>query len=676
MTSVTNNKNIFHQESQLSLSLTTDDKKSKKRPRTDEDDQRDSILNWLDKRCPDIKNLSRLFEPQTKKEHIIIKGYVQSGKTSFMLCSALKYMFGPSSMSSIIILRDSIGDSAQITSRLRGMKETLKEYLHCQNISDEIDFTILGDKSSFEDFDDAMSGINPKIFVILGNGTRLKRINKMMKDVESPRVAIFIDEADSNDTGKNQRTNEMTILKESGSMVFYISATILDMGLREDDNSVYMLEDVPHYMGIEKLIHRPLAEVAFPNNRKEDDPFENDPNMKGFISMFEKLEPHRVGFLDTYHPRHCLISCGSVLLPQQKLFRSISNLDIAVLIYNGNGVELYHRSLDGEKIRIKNVNDRFINSDDCKWRPGAHTFGKTISISNVLQWLKDNGGVNRFPRIITISGKLAGRGISFVSDDYGRYLGEYLRNSPPNWVGWRLTSMYYIPSIVTSQPNIMQCAGRVCCVVRDNIPTYIYSNDEALMDLRKAYWTQEELVIRAKVLQCDDDINIGEAMNQIKMSNAKLSKRPLTMNGSKRLKITNVLIRDEDDNGFKIEDTYEKQNVFDPEWDIVRGSISGNNSDEEIINMSLEEWTRLTTEMFIVWARSHSNISGFMASLDPDRVYNKKEMKELCLHNNIKIRDVVFDNSNVSNKYGSIIRCSSGKYRLYPELVNPYKLNF
>jgi hypothetical protein len=650
-------------------------KQTKKRPRTD-DDQTDYILNWLDKRCPDMKNLEHLFNPENEKEHIIIKGYVQSGKTSFMLCSALKYMFGPSSMSSVIILRDSIGDSTQIASRLRDMKQMLKEYLRDKNVSDEIDFTVLGDRVSFVDFDAAMSGINPKIFVVLGNGSQLRRINKLMKKVESPNVAVFIDEADSNDTGENHRTDEMAILKETASRVFYISATILEIGLREDDNSVYMLEDVPHYMGIEKLIHRPIAENAVPNNRKEDDPFENDPNIGGFISIFEKLEPHRVDFLDTYHPQHCLISCGAVILPQQKLFSFISVHDITVLIYNGQGVELYHRSLDGEKIHIKNGNGRNIHSEECKWRPGAHTFGKTIAISNVLQWLKDNGGVERFPRIITISGKLAGRGISFVSDDYGRYLGEFLNNSPPKWVGWRLTSMYYVPSALTSQPNIMQCAGRVCCVVRDNIPTYIYSNDEALMDLRKAYWTQEELVIRARKLQDGDDINIGEAMHQIKMNNTKLSKRRLTVNGAKRLKDVNVLEWYQDDEGFKIEDTYEKHAEIDSGWDIVPKSINVQNSDEEIINMSLEEWTRLTTKMFVTWSQDSSNISGFMASLDPDKIYTKSEMKELCLHNNIRMGDVVIDKSGKSNKYGSIISCTSRKYVLYPELVNSYKLNF
>jgi hypothetical protein len=677
MTSVTINKNILDQKPPTpSPSHTTGNHRikseSKKRSRTD-DDKTDPIINWLDKRCPDMRNLPHLFNLDYEKEHIIIKGYVQSGKTSFMLCSALKYKFGPSSMSSIIVLRDAVGDSAQIASRLRDMKETLKEYLHGQNISEEIDFTVLGDKTSSVEFDAAMSGINPQIFVILGNSSQLGRINKLMKKVKSPKVAVFIDEADSNDTGKNHRTDEMTRLKESASRVFYISATILEIGLRDDDNSVYMLEDVPHYMGIEKLIHRPLAENAFPNNRKDDVPFENDPNMEGFISMFEKLEPHCVDFLETYHPQHCLISCGAVIVPQQKLFKFISERDITVLIYNGNGVELYHRSLDGEQIRMKNGNGRFINSDVCKWRHGAHSFGKTFSISNVLQWLKDNGGVERFPRIITISGKLAGRGISFVSDDYGRYLGEFLKNSPPKWVGWRLTSMYYVPAACTNQPNLMQCAGRVCCIVRDNIPTHIYSTDDALVDLRKAYWTQEELVIRAKKLQEGDDINIGDAMHQIKMTNTKLSKRSITINGAKRLRTTNIIDSDEYDGGFEIEDTYDRPPLVDHGWGILSSSIKVR---EEIVNMSNEEWTRLTKKMFPAWSGDSSNIAGFMESLDPDKFYTKSEMKELCLHNGIRLGDVMIDKTGKSNKYGSIIIRLSGKYILYPELVESYKLNF
>ena len=652
-----------------------------KRSRSDDCPQTDSIINWIHRRCPDIEQLDYLFDPcNTTNEQIIIKGYVQSGKTSFMLCSALKYMFGSSCMSSEIVLRDSIGDSTQIQARLRDMKSNIKDYLMSENISTEVDFAVVGDRIPLDEFNAAMNGINPKIFVVLGNRSQLRRVNVMLKKVATPKYAVFIDEADSNDTGDNYRKNEMTIIKESASRLFYISATILEIGLRDTENggdgSVYMLRDVPHYMGIEKLIHRRLGDVAKPSNRKCDDPFENDPNMRNFISMFEETEPHHVEFLDSFHPQHCLISCGAVIVPQKKLFNFISEHDIVVILYNGHGIDMYHRSLDGEKIRMKTGGGRTVTGGECKWRPGAHSFGQSIGVSNALQWLKDNGGVAKFPRIITISGKLAGRGISFVSEDYGRYLGSFYNTTSPKWIGWRLTSMYYIPSKQTSQPNLMQCVGRVCCVVRDNIPTHIYANDEVLMDLRKAYWTQEELVIRARQLQEGNDIKIGEAMNQVKMKNVKLSKRRLTINGVKGLHPENILEWFQEDDGFEIDDTYEKQMDVDDGWDLKSTSIMAQHATTDVINMSMEEWTRLTTKMFAIWAKDSSNIAGFMNNLDPEKTYMKSEMNELCVHNNVRMGDVIDDNTGKSNKYGGIIRRLSGKYELHPELVTSFKLNF
>lgn len=642
--------------------------------------QSDAVIEWIHRKCPDIDHIDYMFDSDNQnKEQLIIKGYVQSGKTSFMLCSSLKYMFGPSSMSSIIVLRNAVGDSTQINARIRDMKANIIDYLRAKNVNYEVDIIVLGDSVPSDEFDSAMTGAFPRIFVVLGNGSQLRRVNTMMKKVTNPNYALFIDEADSNDTGDNRRIDEMSLLKEGASRMFYISATILEIGLREDnsDENIYMLQDVPHYMGIEKLTHRPLEFPAESNNRKDDDPTINDPNMGSFVSMFEKLEPHQVEFLETSHPQHCLITCGTVILPQQKLFKFISDHNIAVLLYNGDGIDLYHRSLDGENVAIKSGGGRTLSSDSCKWRPGAHSFGQAISIANVLQWLKDNGGVERFPRIITISGKLAGRGISFVSDDYGKYLGSFVDNTPPKWIGWRLTSMYYVPSKNTSQPNMMQCVGRVCCVVRDNIQTFLYANDEVLVDIRKAYWSQEELVARSRQLQEGNDLKIREAMHQVKMNNMKLSKRPLTTAGVKRIRTENVVEWFEEDGGFVIDDTYEKQQGEDNGWDFKTPSMKVTptiNTDD--ITIGLDEWRRLTTKMFKHWSSNSSHIAEFMHNLDPEKIYTKAMMTELCVHNNIRVGDVVTDKSGKSNKYGSIIKCSSSKYILYPELVTAYKLNF
>lgn len=641
------------------------------------------IVKWIHSKSPDIERLNYMFEHTETKESIIVKGYVQSGKTSFMLCSALKYMFGGCSMSSIIVLRDSNGDSTQIKRRLLDMKKNITDYLNSQNISDEIDITILNHTANINEVTAAVNGINPKIFIVLGNGSQLRKLNNMIEKVSSPRYAIFIDEADSNDTGENNRKGELDRLKDKSNRIFYISATILEIGLREDEdedddsiteeNNIYMLNRPEHYMGIEKLLQIPLTEDAVPNNRNDSNPFENDPNIMKFVTNFEKLQPHNVDMFKLKHPQHCLISCGNVIAPQKKLFKFVSSYDIAVILFNGKGVDMYHKSLSNSKIRIKTDSGRTVTGAPCKWLYGAHSFGQSISIPDAIQWFKDNGGVEKFPRIITISGKLAGRGISFVSSDYGKYLNIFNSTPIPEWMGWRLTSMYYIPSKHTSQPNLMQGVGRVCCVCRDNIPTNLYACDEVLMDIRKAYWTQEEMVIRARKLQDDseeNEISILEALNSVKLNTTKLSKRRLTINGVKRIKTENTLEWYEDDNGFDIESTYENVN-YSNEFD-KPSSILSKFSNADMDN----DWSRLVNKMFRVWSTGSTNIAQFMHNLDPDKKYSRTEIIELCTHSGIRLVDVVKNKTGKSNKYGDILRKSNGSYILHPELNEAYKLNF
>jgi hypothetical protein len=649
------------------------------------------VVQWLHKRCPDLSIVDEMNE--TNRE-IIIKGYVQSGKTSFMLCTALKYMFGPESMSSVIILRNATGDHTQISSRLRGLKHEISEHLQTKDASNVLDFKVLDGKITTDEFNASMDGTNPQIFVVLGNGSRLKIINKLMQTTSNPRFALFIDEADSNDTGENKRTDELGYLKQTAKALFYISATILDIGMRDevitcdDDNeteivtqtavdNVYMLSTVPNYMGLEKLIHRTLPEKAIPCNKNEDNPFTRDPNLMDFISKFSRFEPHDVKMFGLKHPQHCLISCGSVISPQKKIFSVIAKTDCAVILYNGEGIDLYHESLIGKRIVIATGGGKGVaGGKKCDWHAGAHSFNKSIGIAEMIQWLKNNGGVQQFPRIITISGKLAGRGISFTSSDYGEYLSSFSSGCMPQMMGWRLTSMYYVPSPMTSQPNIMQAIGRVCCVVRDNIPTYIYTNEDVFTDLRKAYWTQEELVIRARAIQEGNSMDLVEAIKKIRMNKSKLSKRRLTVTGVKKIAQENTVEWFEDDGGFNLQETYNNvENVPGDEWEHYTGDVIPVREVNELI-MEHKEYDRLTTKMFPQWANNSTNISGFMQQLDPNKLYTTAELKEHCLHNSIRMIDIVMDKSGKSNKYGSIMQKTNGGYKLYPELINHYNKFF
>jgi len=651
---------------------------------------RQTILSWICTQSPDVSKLNYLFTDDCSIRQIIVKGYVQSGKTGFMLCSAMRYMFGPTSRSSIIVLRDSIGDMNQIKGRLEDMQERLSAYLHENHIEGNVEISILGDKPDKKDFYTAMSGVTPKIFVLLGNEAQIRRLNKMLSKMDKSKFSLFIDEADSNDSGENIRSTELNSLKEKATIIYYISATILEIGFREqiDKGGVYMLDEVPHYMGLDKTTQRYLPHDSQPCNKKEDIPEVMDPNIPEFLEHFSTLAPNHVDIFDVNHPQYCLMSCGSVIDPQRRLFKMVAETQkIAVLLYNGDGVDLYHPSIKEESIRISYLNGKHVYSSKCEWCQGAYNFNNKVGISSVIQWLKDNGGVERFPRIIVVSGRLAGRGISFTSRDYGKYLNSFKDGRIPEWMGWRLTGMYYTPSRYTNQPNLIQGAGRVCCIVRDNMPTYVYTNKEVFSDIRKAYWTQEELITRARKLQDEggDEMCLGDAIDKITMRREKLSKRSLTLQEVKRLPKANVVMGE--DGGFKMKDTYNNY-TEDSDRDTWERSFDFDfkpevNEEDLPDELSMHEFTRLTEKMFATWAKPYTEtkISRFMKDLDPDKVFTAEEFKAFCDEHQILINLVT--NIRVGTKeyghgFGTIIRKNKEDvtYQLYPELVDSFKHYF
>lgn len=362
---------------------------------------------------------------------------------------------------------------------------------------------------------------------------------------------------------------------------------------------------------------------------------------------------------------------------------------IAVLLYNGDGVDLYHPSLKEDTIRIPYLSGKYTDSSKCTWYRDAYTFNNKVGISSVIQWLKDNGGVDRFPRIIVISGRLAGRGISFTSRDYGKYLNSFKNGKKPDWMGWRLTGMYYTPSKHTNQPNLIQGAGRVCCIVRDNMSTYVYTNKEVFSDIRKAYWTQEELISRARQIQNDagDDTEmcLCDAIDKIVMRRDKLSKRSLTLQEVKRLPKSNIVMGN--DNGFSMKDTYNNY-VQDDGREVWESSFEVDftpevNEDDLPDELSIYEFKRLTEKMFITWSKPYTEtkIARFMRELDPEKVFTAEEFKAYCDEHQILINLVT--NIRVGKKehghgFGTIIRKNKEDvtYQLYPELVDSFNHYF
>jgi hypothetical protein len=90
--------------------------------------------------------------------------------------------------------------------------------------------------------------------------------------------------------------------------------------------------------------------------------------------------------------------------------------------------------------------------------------------------------------------------------------------------------LYFIAGKQTTEALLLQIAGRLCGIFKDDIPLRIHSN--ACVDIKKAYWNQEELFERARKA-------VGElykdTIPEIPLSKNKFTKRQLGKNCRKNL---------------------------------------------------------------------------------------------------------------------------------------------
>ena len=122
------------------------------------------------------------------------------------------------------------------------------------------------------------------------------------------------------------------------------------------------------------------------------------------------------------------------------------------IVMNQLGLRFYHSSLIGQKITINNKT----YYDNL----GEFLFPKSISIGSLWHWCWENGGVSRFPRLVTFAYKSAEEGITFSS---------VWTNNPKTCANWHITNIYSRMGTNSAAANIEQSLGRANGNHGDNI---------------------------------------------------------------------------------------------------------------------------------------------------------------------------------------------------------------
>ena len=329
---------------------------------------------------------------------------------------------------------------------------------------------------------------SPRIFVCLDNASNIKKVNEVLLKSKERYVTIF-DEADFVDSGKGIKSKHYDVLKMRSSKIFWVSATIMDMLAKEDgisgDNVIFLSpSDRKNYKGI---LNNRIAMETLPSGKYvgevHEDLFECNPYFDTFLEDYKKKN------VFGEHPRICLVNVSHCIEPLEKAQKRIaeSHPELSVIVYNSPGLvyQKGSKKILGEDIDRENV-------------------------SSFLQYLKNNGGVKKNSHIIILSGYMAGRGISFVSEDYK----------------WHLTDEYLVMSKSADEPELIQKV-RLQGIYKDNIPLTLYTTDDVQKDLLKATVRMEELT-----KACKDNIesDCKKLLTEIPVMKEKFTKRDMTKN--------------------------------------------------------------------------------------------------------------------------------------------------
>jgi len=422
----------------------------------------------------DILNIEEKFIPISKlknQKKFIIKGLVQSGKTEYMICLMLYMLLNKKSV--VVVVRNIDDDRVQFCKRFEEFKKKYEKYF------EDLKYICLIDNVlKYNNYQDK----SPKIFLILDNQSNIRKMNIIFFSTDMRYVTIF-DEADFVDSGKGMKAKQYDLLKLRSSKIFWVSATIMDMLAKEEgisgENIIFLNpSDKSNYKGI---INNRIKIEKIPDSKYvggvSDNIFECNPYFETFLIDYKKKEVFQ------NHPRICLVNLSHCIEPLERaqLKIGIDHPELSVIVYNSPGL-IFQKGL--KRIRGQEV--------------------KCNNVSTFLQYLKNNGGVDENSHIIILSGYMAGRGISFVSEDYG----------------WHLTDEYLVMSKTADEPELIQKV-RLQGIYRDDIPLTLYTTEDVKEDLIKSSIRMEEL---SKA--CKDN----KVLTDIPISKEKFTKRDMTKN--------------------------------------------------------------------------------------------------------------------------------------------------
>ncbi len=532
------------------------------------------------------------------EKKVLIKGHLQSGKTKFMIGSAVKHLsYG---FSPIILFRNIINDHIQTKNRINKFIEDYKG-------NETMVIKVFDELSETDEVIKMLTASPPVICILISNEKKMEKIVKQLK--RKTYYTLFMDEVDEVDSFNAEvRSPLINQLKDNAKFVVGVSATILGTYIEWNltPNCVRELSTPLGYIGI------PQLKTHYCNTGVSS--VKNDTTIEKIFSDVPCLEKYIDEIQST--PMVDLISITHFIEPHKIIYEYIKSKypDIALILMVEYGFRIYHTSLPKKPIKLLGIRSR-LDDDD-------HLFSTKVDLGNVMSVFEK---INKAKNLVILAGAKASRAITF--------------SSTVNKIDrWHVNRALIKFSNGITYDEAMQKAGRLCGIFKEGAEQILYASKKDLEIIKKAYYLQEDIL--NETIRSDSDMKSEDLIKTLEISEWKIKVDDKTPTGRDKTFYKKIVSRDnirpiivEDDGREMLFDFNEPTQGIADEREYVENSTR-----KEILRI-LEENDNLTAaEIF-----EKSNNWSFIKAKDP-----KSAVSQMCKTMN---REGIIERSGRPYKY-------------------------
>jgi hypothetical protein len=436
-------------------------------------------------------------------------------------------------------------------------------------------------------------------------------------------VALIIDEVDAVDSLDAAKVAVLKQLQEKAGFVMGVSATILDALCKNDVSSSQMFTLPAPTNGYKGLDAIRFVSIQGEYSGTDKKPIFRDEN-QDLAKWLEDYERHVPFVMEgKQYPHMGLVTVSRSIEGMKSIQEAIRGLKIATLLHTGEELRF---CIDGEyKVPLlykKGTEERVF------WK-GTIEAGWVVqrakpSLRSCIQYLK-HYGAELFPRILIISGDLAGRGLSFTSEDHE----------------WHLTEQFFLCSDSCDEPELLQKI-RLIGRYKDELPLTLYTTEAIWSDLQKADLHVEEVWSRTE----SSALSSQKALEQMSLHQSKFTKRHMTKHYGNPV---------------------EKSSVWDEqEW--FAGEREGEEDDMDAVALKIESHLQ---------RGGNTCIASFLASLSPDQDYSREDLMDLLTRANYQNPTSFFPTlfkSGFGGVGGRMFNKVGNRYSIVEELTRCWRM--